>query len=573
MSISDEIIRIKNNIANAYDECEEKGATLPTIKNSANLSSTINTIQGGGLAKKYNITVDNFLGDIDDEGNISTPVSGDLIATGVVTADDYVLSCKFGGSAWGTSRPQGCKTIEFPDLKYIGNAGLAYFYTYSTDLETVSFPALEEIGQCGMNYGFQWNSNLKSISFPKLKTLSGMYSSLANVCYWCQKLESVNLDSLESINSNGLQSAFCNCSKLKTLSFPALTTESFNNNTNQFDSMLSGVSNCTVHFPFKIKDCISEWKSVLAGFGGTNTTIVFDLHTATLNFISEEENLKISINNRVISGTSGYAEPGDATYSCYNCATNTILLGSLSDLKEDTSVDVNLNFNRSSSKIKIATGVSGLDVTFKINGLTLPSVEESSGNYVINVIGSDAQIQYFIDGGDNYSDIEGTAEFIGENITISATLTTPTWVSFTQPNLTSNGVLGGDSFAVSGTGQVSTSYDAYKAFDGNSGTYWWASNSNNNTLTFYNPKKIKVSQIAMTNYSNSSTYLPSEVIVQGSNDNQTWEDLYTGGYETDLVRTMDINSSKAYFYYRIKMTVCSIYIRITKVEITGKCKE
>lgn len=45
MSILSEIQRIKTNIANAYTSAGNKGATLPATQNSANLSSTIDTIQ------------------------------------------------------------------------------------------------------------------------------------------------------------------------------------------------------------------------------------------------------------------------------------------------------------------------------------------------------------------------------------------------------------------------------------------------------------------------------------------------------------------------------------------------
>lgn len=46
MSISQEIQRIKTNIANAYTLLERKGAVLPQSQNSANLVDTINSIMG-----------------------------------------------------------------------------------------------------------------------------------------------------------------------------------------------------------------------------------------------------------------------------------------------------------------------------------------------------------------------------------------------------------------------------------------------------------------------------------------------------------------------------------------------
>lgn len=44
MSIESEALRIKNNIANAYTVCEDKGATIPDTKNSANLAECIESI-------------------------------------------------------------------------------------------------------------------------------------------------------------------------------------------------------------------------------------------------------------------------------------------------------------------------------------------------------------------------------------------------------------------------------------------------------------------------------------------------------------------------------------------------
>ena len=59
MSIASEITRINNNIANAYTQCSNKGATMPATQNSANLANTISTISGGGGGTDYyNTTID-----------------------------------------------------------------------------------------------------------------------------------------------------------------------------------------------------------------------------------------------------------------------------------------------------------------------------------------------------------------------------------------------------------------------------------------------------------------------------------------------------------------------------------
>ena len=56
MSIASEIQRTKNNIANAYSACQEKGVILPANQNSDNLSLTINNLQIGE-SSRYGLTI------------------------------------------------------------------------------------------------------------------------------------------------------------------------------------------------------------------------------------------------------------------------------------------------------------------------------------------------------------------------------------------------------------------------------------------------------------------------------------------------------------------------------------
>ena len=53
MSISNELNTLKANISNAYNAIQAKGGTIPTNKNTQNLSDAINTIQGGGGGTDY----------------------------------------------------------------------------------------------------------------------------------------------------------------------------------------------------------------------------------------------------------------------------------------------------------------------------------------------------------------------------------------------------------------------------------------------------------------------------------------------------------------------------------------
>ena len=81
MSIADEIQRIKTNIANAYLKCSDMGAELPTQQNSENLATCINTISNTTSEKltKYGASVDAFLGEIDENGTLQMPQSGQYL--------------------------------------------------------------------------------------------------------------------------------------------------------------------------------------------------------------------------------------------------------------------------------------------------------------------------------------------------------------------------------------------------------------------------------------------------------------------------------------------------------------
>lgn len=564
MSIASEIQRIKNNIANAYTVILEKGGVLPSNKNSSNLANTINSISSSA---KYGITVDNFLGDVDSNGLYKLPISGTLNATGIKKVDDYGLACKFGGSAWGTTRVQGLTHIIFPDLTYVGNGAMGYFYTYSTDLETISFPELVEIGQCGMQNAFQWNYALKSASFPKLRILSGMYYSLSNAFNYCQNLEYVNLNSLEQMTSQALSSAFSSCRKLQELSFPSLNKNSFGNYTDQFNRMLSGVSECTVHFPIRIKKTIENWSDVISGFGGTNTVILFDLSASTVNFTSNSDNYNLYIDKDLIEESTILLPAEDAEYLAHDNSANKVLVQTLTNLVENETKNEFIDFNQNSRKIKIITN-HGTNVYFDILGVQICAVEESNGNFAINYIGNNIDISYFIDGGDNYTDATGTISVQNNNVSQNITLSNATISNFSRPNLSANGTMGGNSFAVSCDSSVS-GYSAYYAVDGNTDYLWMVNNTNSICkYTFYNPIPLKVSQIV--NYYTSTTYSASNFTVEGSNDNENWTEIGTYTVSKTLTQTIPVNSTRYFKYHRIAYKNSTIRLKDLGITATQK---
>ena len=132
-------------------------------------------------------------------------------------------------------------------------------------------------------------------------------------------------------------------------------------------------------------------------------------------------------------------------------------------------------------------------------------------------------------------------------------------VPFVQPTLTSNGAVGGTSFAVessntSSAGGASAARDPYRSFDGNSATKWGKNNSANGWLTFYNPRALKVSSII---YNPSTDYAGEDygnIEISASYDNQNWTNLFSGTLVANKTQTFDVNSSDYYKYYRLSLS-------------------
>lgn len=235
-------------------------------------------------ATKYNCNIDDFLGDTDSNGVLQLPTTRQTSINFTINAKDivdYGLIYKFYNTnliqsasfpqltslihSWSClSTFQGCSSLTSVDLSALtritGYYVCEYMFYDCSNLSTINLSNLEEISALdGCKYMFALSSAsnerglITSFSFPKLKSLK---------------------------TSTCLAYCFVQRTALQNLSFPALTSTSFGAQTNQFNNMLQGITGCTVHFPSNLQNVIGSWTDVTAGFGGTNTTILFDL-TAT----------------------------------------------------------------------------------------------------------------------------------------------------------------------------------------------------------------------------------------------------------------------------------------------------
>ena len=125
-------------------------------------------------------------------------------------------------------------------------------------------------------YMFSGCTGLTTTGLNKLTLADGRY-----IFYYmfsgCTGLTNETFTNLGAVyGDNSFYYMFRNCTSLVSLSFPQLIASTLYG-TSTFAYMLYGCSGVTVHFPSNAQSVIGSWASVTGGFGGTNTTVLFDL--------------------------------------------------------------------------------------------------------------------------------------------------------------------------------------------------------------------------------------------------------------------------------------------------------
>jgi len=265
MSIASEITRIKNNIANAYTTCANKNATMPLSQNSANLADCIDSITG-------------ITRGVSSNGGFGYPPHDFkfVLPRNATSIDEGMLKSAF----------EGCPTLIEVDMSSIieirGSSTLEYFCKGCSGLTKVNLSSLQTISGTATTHAFMDCPNISEIDLSSLKTLASGVSlngtfSLSNNPTSPLPLTSVTFTSLATVNGTApMRNIFAKRDGL-TVNFPAFNSNTFGVMTTYLDNIVSGAVGCTVHFPSNMQSIIGNWSSVQNGFGGTNTTVLFDL--------------------------------------------------------------------------------------------------------------------------------------------------------------------------------------------------------------------------------------------------------------------------------------------------------
>ena len=182
----------------------------------------------------------------------------------------------------------GCTGITSIDLSSLttisGGNACQEMFNGCTGLTSADLSSLTTVnGQGGCNGMFYGCTGITSIDLSSLTILSGQ-NGCNGMFFGCTNLASVNISHLTKIGttsvSSNMSGMFKNCTSLTSLSFNGLPYTTINLN-GAFQNMLQGVTGCTVHFPADWQTDMSSWSNVTNGFGGTNTTVLWDLPSVT----------------------------------------------------------------------------------------------------------------------------------------------------------------------------------------------------------------------------------------------------------------------------------------------------
>lgn len=298
MSIASEITRIKNNIASAYTECNNQGATMPTNQNSANLANCINSISGSGTYPigitrgvdangVYGYPTTNFAFALPSTATkiTNTTLKETFNGCTTITSVDMSSITEINGADVLENFCNNCTNLTSVDLSGVttinGSGAMDYAFS-NTSITGVDLSSLQTISSSAMTNTFKDCPNISSIDLSSLTTLASGVSlngtfSLSNNPTSPLPLTSVTFTSLATVNGTSpMRNIFAKRDGL-TIYFPAFNSNTFGVMTTYLDNIVSGAVGCTVHFPSNMQSIIGNWSSVQNGFGGTNTTVLFDL--------------------------------------------------------------------------------------------------------------------------------------------------------------------------------------------------------------------------------------------------------------------------------------------------------
>lgn len=242
--------------------------TAGNIKKDVQILGVTGTYEGSGGGSQSILPAELFVGDIDSSGAYkaagnSDAYVGNISLDGIKTISTSGALCYALNASVGTSRPTARKisgTIAFPDLENVTGGNALYYMCSSQNQLTAAY-------------------------FPKLQSVSG---------------------------NNAMSYMFSSATNIAHIYFNALMAGSATTSIGRMSNMLRSVTGCTVHFPSNLQSVISSEANITAGFGGTNTVILYDLpvscYNLTVNIVGSQQSMfnSITIDGKMYTSWSDF---------------------------------------------------------------------------------------------------------------------------------------------------------------------------------------------------------------------------------------------------------------------------
>ena len=228
-------------------------------------SVTVNVSGGGGSVSRpftanYWVDTSGNVHNIEDNGGNTISAEATSISSSTVIDYEYVNNIKY----------LDCSNL----VSISGNI----HFGECENLEGVDFSNLETAGDAAFALAIYGNPKLTQIVFPKLTSAGyrGFYLNKATVSQSAGMSITARFPSLSNLNASQIfYYAFGGYDSV-IIYFNAITTSSFGSNINQFQQIVGYTVEAEIHFPSNMQSTISGLTGYPA-FGGSNTTLVFDL--------------------------------------------------------------------------------------------------------------------------------------------------------------------------------------------------------------------------------------------------------------------------------------------------------
>ena len=303
MTIASKLALLQEDIVNARREITAKGGTIAPDGGSSQLAQDIATIPSvlSGITRV--VDGNGVYGYPPSQFSFSLPSNARSLESGTlkdafmgcttITSVDLSSIVEIGGAETMESFCRDCTNLVSVDLSSLttvnGDSVLENAFRGANITGPLDLSSLQTVsGSAAMAYAFTDNPGITSLDLSGLTSLpsNGVTMTAAFSMSLPQAsplpLSTVSFTSLSTINGTApLRNIFSKRNGLQNVYFPALNSNSFGNLTTYLDNIIKDVDGCTVHFPSNMQAIIGNWNSVQNGFGGTNTTVLWDLPATT----------------------------------------------------------------------------------------------------------------------------------------------------------------------------------------------------------------------------------------------------------------------------------------------------